>query len=197
LLVLQHLRKHLEAAPKDQPVPDTLNETFLSVDRELSSLAEIEKTHSGCTAVVAFLRVEEGSDAHPLAASGSDEHLGAGVGDNAPAEVDVEADDEGKKEGKLSRVKGVLGKITGSSSSSSSGAAGGEPSGLQKTSSGLMGALRSSSVASNGTGAAGKPVTRPSQAKRVLYTANAGDARAVIWCDPFPGLASLRASHCC
>jgi protein phosphatase PTC1 len=159
LFFLQHLLKHLESAPKDKPVPDILNETFLSVDKELSSLAEVEKTHSGCTAAVAFLRIEEGSDAHPPTSSAEE----------VVADEDDEMDGQ-EKGGKMSKVKDVLGKITGSSSSSSSST---DPT-LQKTGSGLLNAFRSSS------GSDGKPVTRPSTAKRVLYTANAGDARAVI-----------------
>lgn len=157
-------------------MPDTLNETFLSVDRELSSLAEAEHTHSGCTAVVAFLRVEDGSDAlpeQPAAAAAVDEP--ASVDEDAVIDDDAEVD--GKKGSRTAKVKSVLGKITGSSSSSATGS---EPSALQKTGSGLMGVLRSAS-GSDGTKA---PVTRVSRAKRVLYTANAGDARAVIWSVP-------------
>ena len=41
------------------PIPDLLNKTFHAVDRRLFQLAEEDRTHSGCTAVTAFLRVEE------------------------------------------------------------------------------------------------------------------------------------------
>jgi protein phosphatase PTC1 len=40
------------------PVPDILNSTFHSVDSQLSALAQAQGTHSGCTAVTAFLRLE-------------------------------------------------------------------------------------------------------------------------------------------
>lgn len=41
------------------PVPDLLNTTFHKVDHRLSRLASQDNTHSGCTAVTAFLRIEE------------------------------------------------------------------------------------------------------------------------------------------
>lgn len=43
----------------DEAVPDLLNETFHVVDNRLSRLASQDNTHSGCTAVTAFLRIEE------------------------------------------------------------------------------------------------------------------------------------------
>ncbi|KAJ1304285.1 hypothetical protein OPQ81_005445 [Rhizoctonia solani] len=48
---------HLEEY--DEPIPDILNRTFHSVDRELSEMAAQGATHSGCTAVTAFLRLED------------------------------------------------------------------------------------------------------------------------------------------
>ncbi|KAG8744490.1 Protein phosphatase 2C 1 [Ceratobasidium sp. 414] len=49
----------------DEPVPDTLNRTFHAVDKELSEMAAQGTTHSGCTAVTAFLRLED-SDGKPV-----------------------------------------------------------------------------------------------------------------------------------
>ncbi|KZO90732.1 protein serine/threonine phosphatase 2C [Calocera viscosa TUFC12733] len=51
----------LEALAKDpnSPVPDLLNETFHNVDKELSRMSESGETHSGCTAVTTFLRIED------------------------------------------------------------------------------------------------------------------------------------------
>ncbi|CAE6462452.1 unnamed protein product [Rhizoctonia solani] len=43
----------------NEPIPDTLNRTFHAVDRELSDMAAQGTTHSGCTAVTAFLRLED------------------------------------------------------------------------------------------------------------------------------------------
>ncbi|KAG8770309.1 Protein phosphatase 2C 1 [Ceratobasidium sp. 428] len=49
----------------DEPVPDILNRTFHAVDKELSEMAAQGTTHSGCTAVTAFLRLED-SDGKPV-----------------------------------------------------------------------------------------------------------------------------------
>jgi hypothetical protein len=46
-------------AEHSEPVPDILNRTFHAVDRELSEMAAQGTTHSGCTAVTAFLRLED------------------------------------------------------------------------------------------------------------------------------------------
>ena len=44
----------------DLPIPDILNQTFHSVDMSLFEMVnKDDKKHSGCTAVVAFLRVED------------------------------------------------------------------------------------------------------------------------------------------
>ena len=49
----------LKEGEKDHPIPDLLNATFHVVDSELSKLAAEDGTHSGCTAVTAFLRLED------------------------------------------------------------------------------------------------------------------------------------------
>lgn len=54
-----HLLDHLRKAPPHTPVPDLLNATFLVVDTKLSELAVKGGTHSGCTAVTCFLRLED------------------------------------------------------------------------------------------------------------------------------------------
>ncbi|QRV93775.1 protein phosphatase 2C [Ceratobasidium sp. AG-Ba] len=51
--LLEMLNQH------DEPVPDILNRTFHVVDKELSEMAAQGQTHSGCTAVTAFLRLED------------------------------------------------------------------------------------------------------------------------------------------
>ena len=56
----EHLKRELKSNPK-RPVPDTLNTTFLSIDRTLSEMSNEGTTHSGCTAVIAYLRNEERS----------------------------------------------------------------------------------------------------------------------------------------
>ncbi|KAK4050017.1 mgpp2cl-1, protein phosphatase 2C-like protein 1 [Microbotryomycetes sp. JL221] len=54
----QHLLEGLRTSPAT-PVPDLLNSTFHIVDTKLSELASQQGTHSGCTAVVVFLRLED------------------------------------------------------------------------------------------------------------------------------------------
>ncbi|QRW21265.1 protein phosphatase 2C [Rhizoctonia solani] len=46
-------------AEHNEPIPDILNRTFHAVDKELSDIAAQGATHSGCTAVTAFLRLED------------------------------------------------------------------------------------------------------------------------------------------
>jgi protein phosphatase PTC1 len=52
--LLQHLHNHPESK-----IPSVLNKTFHAVDDYLSRMAAENKTHSGCTAVAAFLRIED------------------------------------------------------------------------------------------------------------------------------------------
>ncbi|KAF9512177.1 hypothetical protein BS47DRAFT_1372866 [Hydnum rufescens UP504] len=47
-------------------IPDVLNKTFHNVDAELSRMADEGQTHSGCTAVTAFLRLEDDHGRQPL-----------------------------------------------------------------------------------------------------------------------------------
>ncbi|KAL7418105.1 phosphatase 2C-like domain-containing protein [Mrakia frigida] len=150
--------------PSPLPIPDLLNETFLAVDNELSKLAEAENTHSGCTAVVAFLRIEDDdttSNSHQhehhdsnSPSKGSEEK----VADRQSAE---ESSDGGGGGGKMDKVKGLLEKMKSGSGSSKDGSSG--------------------SAVEHGTeGGVPKVVKRNRTQKRVLYTANVGDARAVI-----------------
>ena len=46
-------------------IPDVLNKTFHNVDAELSRMAAEGQTHSGCTAVTAFLRLEDDQGRQP------------------------------------------------------------------------------------------------------------------------------------
>ncbi|KAB5591077.1 Protein phosphatase [Ceratobasidium theobromae] len=57
----QNFHKKLLAllAEHNEPVPDIFNRTFHAVDKELSHMAAQGTTHSGCTAVTAFLRLED------------------------------------------------------------------------------------------------------------------------------------------
>lgn len=125
----QQLLANISSSP-EKPVPDLLNSTFHSVDKELANLATQTGTSSGCTAAVAFLRVEDDAGSKGDQASSED---------TAPAA-------EGTTERAQSGT-GLWGKISKR--------------------------FESSDHAEQ---------AQPRQApKRVLYTANVGDTRAVLW----------------
>ncbi|KAI8972194.1 phosphatase 2C-like domain-containing protein [Trametes punicea] len=156
LCLLKALRKH-----KNASIPDVLNQTFHDVDMNLSKLSEESdgKMHSGCTAVTAFLRLE-------------DENGGQSF---LPHDF----------ESLTSTISGV---------SNDEGDGKGEPS-KQSTSSKLMHAIKSlGGVSSHSAPSADtedpnnsnqsplpeKTIVPPANVRRVLYCANAGDARGVL-----------------
>ncbi|KAI5479467.1 hypothetical protein MNV49_003611 [Pseudohyphozyma bogoriensis] len=184
-----HLLDALLAEPTT-PIPDLLNSTFHVVDRKLSELAASEKTHSGCTAVTAFLRLEDEHGNAVGNAGGvgngvvvkrvSSEAVGASGGLNLTADQLVGAPlqkasgsdlDETKR--KKSFGEGVKGKLKEMM-------AGGTGKGSENSS-------ESSSPAASVTPPLSTPVVEvngPAEvkkaARRTLYTANVGDARAVL-----------------
>jgi len=175
-------------------VPDIFNQTFHNVDERLSRMCEESdgKIHSGCTAVTAFLRVEDAegqqtfldpvSDSSPVtefpyppegndAASehdSSSESL-AGSGEDQPGKPNKSKKDvskKNKKYGSASRIKRALKSLSG-----------GSVSGVIIT----PGTPRSASPAHSNHSAKGATVVVPPAAsRRVLYSANAGDARGVL-----------------
>lgn len=58
ILSRQYFREHL-IQRGSEPVPDVLNATFQSADTALADLARETRTSSGCTAVACFLRLED------------------------------------------------------------------------------------------------------------------------------------------
>nr|CDI52286.1 related to phosphoprotein phosphatase 2C [Melanopsichium pennsylvanicum 4] len=131
----QYLLKTLENN-ENKPVPDLLNATFHAVDKELASLANERGLSSGCTAAVAFLRLEDDSS-RPLKPSDQ--------GENGSAKIDKEpASGEQPQSHERASGDGLWGKIS----------------------------KRFDSSESNSKNS-------PSR-RRVLYTANVGDARAVL-----------------
>ncbi|KAG8908714.1 Protein phosphatase 2C 1, partial [Tulasnella sp. 408] len=150
----------LVASP-DEEIPATIAQTFLAVDAELSKISESGTTQSGCTAVTAFLRLEDAngrqSFAPPLGtlvqqitttpsatASASSSRSGT------PASSVVSS----KKE--AGRITRFMGAITGGASKKPGGES--EP-----PKGGMTAAIRAEG-----------------DLRRVLYTANVGDARAVL-----------------
>lgn len=207
-LLYQHLLESLRTSPST-PIPELLNKTFHLVDTKLSQLAKSENTHSGCTAVTAFLRLE-------------DEH-GNAVGEVGGVGSSVVEVKEGELKGK---ADGALRAAASSDDGENGGSLGGAA--LMRTKSRkaleeeraqeveeneLKGENESSdsvgekiknlvlggnsrseeeeSIRSNGlevltpTAEVKGPAEVKKAAKRTLYTANVGDARAVLSCVSF------------
>jgi len=164
---------------RNAPIPDVLNETFHNVDANLSKMSEESdgKMHSGCTAVTAFLRIEDENgkqsflDHDSLVKVESPGSTPAPVGE---AEADsVGESSKGRANGKGSKLRHALKNLSGSSllSGSRSSHSRSPP----RTSESPRSSIEHS------------PPTRvtniqnpPANARRVLYSANAGDARGVL-----------------
>ncbi|KAF9452388.1 protein phosphatase 2C [Macrolepiota fuliginosa MF-IS2] len=175
----ENLLGALHEAPHD-PIPDILNRTFHKVDASLSRMCEESdgKIHSGCTAVTAFLRIEDDdgqqsfiNDAptSPAANSPGSENDEAtsnksGSGDNLPINGDF-TDGKESKSGR-SRIRKALRSLGGSSSSKA-------PSPTTPRSSSPS---TTHKISAEGT----TVIIPPSNSRRVLYCANAGDARGVL-----------------
>jgi len=181
---VQYLLEAIHVSPK-YPIPDTLNKTFHAVDETLSRMAEDSdgKIHSGCTAVTAFLRLEDeegqqpfhrSNDASPTSNRSRDNSLDgdstANEGSSPLASsiesVGAKGNSKKRKSTSPSRIRKALRTLGGVSSSkliSSSPT-------LAPTSSPPM-SPRAQGVSIE---------IPPSNLRRVLYCANAGDARGVL-----------------
>ncbi|GAA97783.1 hypothetical protein E5Q_04462 [Mixia osmundae IAM 14324] len=140
---------------QDETVPDMLNSSFTLADKELSTRAAENGTHSGCTAVAAFLRIET-EDGKP-------------VPDDLDAEppqdsVDGLLDDDATPSAKPRRFGDGVHRDKFRSF-------------IGRSSSGRQ--LSSGDAATEGSS---QPAAENALAgrKRTLYTANVGDARAVL-----------------
>ncbi|KAH9935625.1 phosphatase 2C-like domain-containing protein [Fomitopsis serialis] len=152
---LETIRRDLAAT-----IPDAFNSTFHDVDGHLSRLSEESdgKMHAGCTAVTAFLRLEDAdgrqtflpSDFHPIDTALEDLHL-----------EDVSSDYEEAEDQKVSntsRIKNFF-----------------KPSGHEPS-------PPPSQASTANTDEKDDAWTPPhnSPVRRVLYCANVGDARGVL-----------------
>jgi len=179
----QHFHEYLQKAIKNNPtlsVPDILNQTLHDVDSHLSKLAEDAdgKMHSGCTAVTALLRIEDldgkqsfletpNSDPttpaspertttpSPASPALAKPNLGT---DGALEDSGTESpsDEKDKKTRRRSKIKKALKSLSHSSTSPNH-------------------SLASNTVTLPNTFTPTDPNLR-----RVLYCANAGDARGVL-----------------
>ncbi|GAA6052452.1 hypothetical protein JCM3770_001120 [Rhodotorula araucariae] len=206
----EHLLDNLRKAPS-MAIPDLLNATFHTVDTKLSELAAQGGTHSGCTAVTCFLRLED-DDGRP---AGDASGVSGDVVEVKEGE-DVVADHEGALRAAQAggtpqindqTVQGLAelrrdGDGSGSNTPASSGSGGGKSASdvknrIKNLLTGKTDEFRAAlgsgsdelSASASGTSAttiktptveiAGPAVTKKA-AKRTLYTANVGDARAVL-----------------
>ena len=212
----EHLLSTLVARP-DLPVPDQLNETFHIVDGVLARLARDPHDenatspagghvprfgNSGCTAVVAFLRLED-EDGKPVGTTDGQKATGQAVAtvqppqdeNDAPIGESAEgAGSESPKQRQSMRDKVrdfIRGAGSGSGSSSSDftnsdrDAGDGQP-GTLTVGETERAIRRGEAEMARETGRPAVRVAGPADepakraAKRTLYTANVGDARAVL-----------------
>lgn len=162
------------------PVPDLLNNTFHTVDGHLSKIADDSggKLHSGCTAVTAFLRVEDGDGKQSFLSkltdtpnrSSSPSPTRSSLSSNRDSLAASNTEGTIKKSSSTSRIKNAL-KSLGHGSSSPRAKSPSTPRSESPD-------RRASTTSDRATSA--PAVTPPPTSRRVLYTANAGDARGVL-----------------
>jgi len=180
--LLEALRKH-----PDANIPDILNQTFHNVDSNLSRLTEESdgKMHSGCTAVTAFLRLEDANGKQSFLPPGLDilqsstemienQIDAAGSGDDETSSLDLQQSERGgrskKKTSSTSKLKNALRHMRGTSRSGT----------------GSESIHRSASLPPSPSSSTHKIEDRAftpaavDNIRRVLYCANAGDARGVL-----------------
>ncbi|KAG6336627.1 hypothetical protein ID866_2466, partial [Astraeus odoratus] len=170
----QHFHEYLLDTLRTSPsatIPDVLNESFHNVDRRLSRLCEESdgKIHSGCTAVTAFLRIEDEYGRQPFLnsppitpnhsrshSSGSDSHSGESSEETGAHDAKKSKSKKSKNAPSGSRIARAFKSLGG----------GGSPT--------------SPSPGASMPTSASTVITPPLSCRRVLYTANAGDARGVL-----------------
>lgn len=164
-------------------MPDIFNTTFHKVDSELSSLAATQNTHSGCTAVTAFLRVEDpngkpptDSQLVPLASIDSSSDAALSAQESNTGEASSSSSSNSNQGGTSSPRSSIRDKRRSSGGSS-----------REKIMSFITRNTTRSRRESSSAGGKNAQSAEQEQAyskiglRRVLYTANVGDARAVIW----------------
>ena len=163
----------LQANP-EASIPEVYNQTFHKVDTSLSKISEDShgKMHSGCTAVTAFLRIEDAEGRQSFLKALPNSPLTPTAGNDTPgAESDGstnangEVSDDQSKTSAQSQPKQALKRFSQSSRS------------LLSTP-----YSPSSSTSSSEKAASASPQHPPAgpPLRRVLYVANAGDARGVL-----------------
>ncbi|KAG8893679.1 Protein phosphatase 2C 1 [Tulasnella sp. 403] len=145
----------------EKPVPETMADTFLEVDSELTRFTEGGATNSGCTAAVAFLRIEDASGKQSFAPA-LDTLVSCCCPPATPAPSNSKSSGASDSESRSSTP--VASKSAKIKSFMNNALGGGKKSADQETP----------------KGPAAIEVPKSANTRRVLYTANAGDARAVL-----------------
>jgi protein phosphatase PTC1 len=179
-----------------------LNATFHVVDSELSKLSAEDGTHSGCTAVTAFLRLEDEHgnavevDEDPDSTIGSRVLQGGGgaplrsstIAEDSTSSSDVPSSNdntEGEEGSKRKFGDGVhrerIKSLFGGSGSSPNATDGPPAASKDKQSLDTAGANEQPKDGISSEGVK-RPARPKNMARRTLYTANVGDARAVLRC---------------
>ncbi|KAI0320919.1 phosphatase 2C-like domain-containing protein [Amylostereum chailletii] len=177
--LLQALAAHPTAT-----VPDIFNQTFHNVDRSLSKMAEDSngKIHSGCTAVTAFIRIEDADGTQSFAkaiptltittsnnhSDPSIDNPGDDISKSSPEASSPSVDHPGHKKGSSqSRLKKAFKRLSHYSGHS--------PSSTPRSQSPTR-----STVEKSGTTTEPQVPPPDRGLHRTLYIANAGDARGVL-----------------
>ncbi|KAK7692592.1 hypothetical protein QCA50_004223 [Cerrena zonata] len=163
----------------NSPIPDVLNYTFHDVDTKLSKMTEESdgKMHSGCTAVTAFLRLEDADGKQSFLPPSFDpfqsslDMIEAGSDESDSNSHTGGHTDEHKKKSSKSKIKNAFRHIGGSSRSSQNNSSDASSSHSNQTSTPSPTQDKDDQIYT--------PVTA-SNIRRVLYCANAGDARGVL-----------------
>ncbi|KAH7916533.1 phosphatase 2C-domain-containing protein [Hygrophoropsis aurantiaca] len=179
----EYLLESLNATPT-ATIPDVLNETFHNVDKRISRMCEESegKIHSGCTAVTAFLRIEDSDGQQPFLNGSRSASPPSPAGDTKSEASSGSDTPSGESSEEISTTKdGKVKKPKKSKSSSSGSRIAKALKNLGGGSSSSVSSTPSNTVLHSNTQANTTPVVLPPPSlRRVLYSANAGDARGVL-----------------
>lgn len=159
-----------------------LNKTYHAVDSRISALAYKTKVHSGCTAVTAFLRVEKNEDGPCGFINPALTSRGLMEGKN---EEELEAQTSGQMERRGSMGGGSAGVVGGAAAQEGSLRRKMSGRRIRDFVRGLTGHVKDDSAIDDDSASDGANIETlnpqcDSGIRRMLYTANVGDARAVL-----------------
>jgi len=146
------------ASLNDRLIPDAVAKTFLKVDSELSRMSADGTTHSGCTAVTAFLRLENNEGKQPFAPAITPMPVAS-----SSSSISSVTSERSDTSGTTTPPSSTRGKLKEKLSNTFSGR---KKNSQDKT---ILDAVKGPAA-----------VEVEGATRRVLYTANVGDARAVL-----------------